>query len=128
MPTDQDEKDTLPPGAVTEMRPPAGIYADAVVDDLLATAKRLEGHYQTLLDPQGLLTQQTAAISKLIDTNYGLIHNEVIGIRGTLDALAPRVTKTEERLDSLDQLRSEFVSMQERMSQIEAALGLRAQQ
>lgn len=135
-PTDRTQVDTRPPSGpsaapMPAMPPNAKLpslganpsFAEDTMRDLLETARRLEEHHKALLDPQGLLTQQTATISTLIDTNYRLIHGEVIGIRGTLDLLAPRVTATE---IGLADLRAEFASMKLRMGQIETALGLKA--
>lgn len=113
----------MPPNAKLPSLGANPSFAEDTMRDLLETAKRLEEHHKALLDPSGLLTEQTKQISTLIDANYRLIHGEVIGIRGTLDLLAPRVTATE---GGLAELRAEFASMKLRMGQIETALGLKA--
>lgn len=129
MPTDNDDRPTTPPSA-----PPPGMYTDTVVDDLLATAKRLEGHYKALLDPEGLLTKQTATISTLIDTNFRLIHEQFRGLVKSVDAVTIRVghietsqeqlaTNQESSAERLERMELDMAAMKHQVDRMDAELG-----
>lgn len=130
-PSDQDERDTLPPSPETEPPPELSLLPSDTLKQLdgydeskflhraLAVAAdnaHLERERQKkAIDPEVLLKTSTDRIERLVAANYSLIHNE-------LHTIAARTAATE---SGLEELRAELAAMRIRMTQIETALGLK---
>ena len=135
MPDDTDERDTLPPGedhASTVMPKAARVpdiagrdeYFEEAKNALLNTAHRIEQYQRDLLDPEGLLSQQTSKISRLIDANYGLIHEQVRGLVHAIDSAVIRLGQVEthaaEGARRFDRIDADIMAMKAQMLSLES--------
>ena len=101
---------TMLPAAMS-LHPDPNSWVDRqiqVLIDAMAESKAARAAY----DPEALLKTSTDRIERLVGANYSMIHSE-------LRAVAARTTANE---TGIEQLRSEFEALKQRMGQLEIAI------